>query len=161
MQIFVTDYRYFDSRYITQRSWLCQFFYYLPAVLDKLMLVMGHSIVKHNNQVYIGAWNRPKTVLAATSRNNCDLSVQNLGEILFICFVKYVFNTLYHLVSDFKICFTQQLLMVNLLYQCLSSSHRSLTLNWVEAIQPEHHMGPTYLFVLFYLLPLHSLFEAL
>jgi len=55
MQIFVTDYRYFDCWYITQSSWFGQFFYYLPAVLNKLMLVMGHSIVKHNNQVYIGA----------------------------------------------------------------------------------------------------------
>lgn len=54
MQIFVTDYRYFDCWYITQGSRLSQLFYYLPAVLNKLMLVMSHSIVKNDNQVYIG-----------------------------------------------------------------------------------------------------------
>lgn len=51
--------------------------------------------------------------------------------------------------------------MINLLDQCLGASHRSLAVDGVETIQPEHHMGSTYLFVLFYLLSLNTLFETL
>lgn len=122
---------------------------------------MSHTIMEDHNNVNIWTWYGPQPILTASSRNYSNLSIQHTRVIWLLTAIKSFFNPFNNLVSLLKINPSWYLFMINLVNESFSFKYSALSLLWVKAIQSEHHMRSSHLFIAFYLFSLNALFVNL
>lgn len=76
-RVFVLQQRHFDSWNIAESSILCNLLNNSSALTHKLVLIIGHTIVKNDDNIDVAAC-RPETVHATTRRADRDLAIEQM-----------------------------------------------------------------------------------
>lgn len=113
-------------------------------MLDQVVLVVCHLIVKHNDQINIRPGNCPQTILATACCYDCHLTIECLGVLFHLLLHEYLFNTVYDLISHLEVFGSTQHAIIGLLDHELNLLQYSEAVGSVKPVQSVEHMGASH-----------------
>lgn len=119
--VLVLEQRYFNCGNIAQGAFLCNLLNNLAAVFDKLVLVVGHSTMEHNDDIDVTATRRPQSIHAGSCGWDRDFSLKQVRLRPAVPIVERVLDTFDDLVSSLQVRALDALLFVDYANDLLSS----------------------------------------